>query len=83
VSLANQLRLGGAASLAAGAWVSFNRLGLGKLAPGTLTLGSRRAAADAEGAAAGGMDCDRGSAGFIGGSLNSGRGRTVDARTLG
>jgi len=81
VSLANQLRLGGAASLAAVAWVSFDRLGLGKLAPGTLMLGSRRAAADAEGAC--GMDCDRGSAGCIGGSLNSGRGRTLDPRALG
>ena len=83
MSLANQLRFGGAASFAAVAWASFGRLGLGRLAPGRLTLGSRRAAPDAKGVAAGGIGCDRGSAGLIGGSLNSGRGRKVDPRKLG
>jgi len=49
-----------------------------------LTLGSRRVLPAAGGGVADEVDCDRGgsAAAFLGGSLKSGLGRTVDARTL-
>ena len=78
------MRFGAGLSAAGADWVSFGRLGSGRLAPGRWTLGSRCAPAVVGGADVD-VDCDRGGsvAVFFSGSLKSGRGRTLDPRTLG